>query len=328
MFIGRKTNRRAIALFIGMACCLLLPATVAALTLIPPSIELGLNPGQKSQTSIKLFNETADTVELYPEPRSFTAKGETGQPSFDFSTPVEGLASWITVEPGPIVLKPNERYEVPLTITPPANADPGGHYASVFFSTAPPKEGAGQVHIASKVGTLLLTRVAGTVTETGSISEFQTTSGRTIFTRPPVEFFVRYENSGNVHLRPTGTVTITNMFGKVAGTADFNAGNGATLPKSVRRYDIKWEKAQVNGSSSFWSEYGNEKSNFGFGRYTAKLSISAGTSVPFTKTATLVFWLFPWHVILIWALGVVVVVVVLFILIKRYNAWIIKKAAK
>ena len=44
-----------------------------AITLIPPSLELGLIPGQSLQTSIKLFNESDATVQLYPEAVDFSA---------------------------------------------------------------------------------------------------------------------------------------------------------------------------------------------------------------------------------------------------------------
>ena len=300
------------------------------LTLIPPSLEISLIPGQTSNTIIKLYNETQDTLQLYTEARSFTAKGETGQPDFDFEAEPIGLSEWIEVEKGPIVLEPGERVEIPVTINPPSDADPGGHYATVFFSSNPPDEG--QVRISSKLGTLLLGRVAGDIIEDGLIAGFGLVEGKAMFNRLPIEFFARFQNTGNVHLRPTGAIAINSMFGKETGTVDVNAGKGATLPQTIRKYEAVWEKGQVRGVQGnfftrFWDEYANERNNFGFGKYTANLSLHAGTN-SIDDTATVSFWVMPWRVILVWGVVAVFGIIFLIILLKRYNAWIRKKAEK
>ncbi|MDD5039659.1 MAG: hypothetical protein PHY34_00750 [Patescibacteria group bacterium] len=300
-----------------------------AITLIPPSLEISLTPGQTSQTIVKLFNETANTLQLYTEARNFTAQGETGQPTFDFNAEQVGLSSWVSVEKGPIVIAPNERYEVPVTISTPSDADPGGHYASLFFTSTPPE--AGQIKISSKVGTLLLAKVAGDVSEQGSIAEFNVVGSKHVLNRPPVQFFARFKNTGNVHLRPTGTIAVSNMFGKVSDTIEFNAGRGATLRDSTRRYEAVWERGQVgdtagNAWTAFWKEYGNEKNNFALGKYTAKLSVTAGTSDSVSDQASVSYWIIPWRVLLVWGIVIVIAVLLLILAIKRYNAWIVKKS--
>ncbi|XOU93988.1 MAG: hypothetical protein ACNFW9_04030 [Candidatus Kerfeldbacteria bacterium] len=302
-----------------------------AITLIPPTLELGLTPGQAVNTVIKLFNETSETIELYTEARSFTAKDDTGQPDFDFNTESIGLSTWMNVEEGPIVIESGERYEVSVIINPPINADPGGHYAALFFTSAAPEEG--QVKVASKIGTLILASVEGDVNEQGSISEFIVEDGQKMFNRLPVGFVSRFNNTGNVHLKPVGNVEINNLFGKTTDTLDFNASKGATLPKSTRKYDIVWEKGNVdnvsgNFWSDFWQEFGNEKDNFAFGKYTATLSITAGTSQIVSDTGTVTFWVMPWRLLLVWFIVIVFGILLLIFLFKKYNAWIIKKAKK
>ena len=68
--------------------------------------------------------------------------------------------------------------------------------------------------------------------------------------------------------------------------------------------------------------------NFAFGKYTAILSLEAGTKSSVTDTAEVGFWVLPWRVILVWGLGIVLGVFIIIWLFKRYNAWIIKKARK
>lgn len=302
-----------------------------AITLIPPTLELGLTPGQKAITVIKLFNESPDTVELFTEARNFTAKNDTGQPDFDFDSEPLGLSTWMEVESGPITIASGERYEVPVTINPPDNADPGGHYAALFFTSAAPEEG--QVKVASKIGTLILANVEGDVEEAGNIEEFIVEDGQTMFNRLPVGFTIRFQNTGNVHLKPTGSIEIKNTFGSVTDTLDFNASKGATLPDTTRKYEAVWEKGIVNSTTGsiwadFWQEYNNETSNFAFGKYTAVLNVEAGTNKSVTETAEIGFWVLPWRVILVWGLGIVLGVIIIIWLFKRYNAWIIKKAKK
>ncbi len=331
--MNNKSNklfkRAVVAAGIVLGIIFFVTPTAKAITLIPPQIEVGLKPGTEYNTVIKLFNETEKTISLYTEARSFTAKGETGQPEFDFDSEPSGISTWMNVEEGPIVLAPGERYQVPLVISPPQNADPGGHYAAVFFSSSPPE--TGQVTISTKVGTLVLARVDGEIVEQGSIVGFDTSDGKSSFNRPPVEMFARFQNSGNVHLRPAGTVEVKNMFGKVSDSIEFNASRGATLPDTTRKYDIVWEKAQVgdttgNAWSSFWKEYSNEWDNFALGKYTATLSVTAGSTDSVTDTASISFWIFPWRVLVIWGLIVIAGIFLLIVAFKKYNAWIVRKS--
>ncbi|MFH1207746.1 MAG: hypothetical protein V1668_04035 [Patescibacteria group bacterium] len=306
------------------------PGTAKAITLIPPMLEFGLIKGEPTKTSIKIFNETTAPVELYTEVKNFTASGDSGQPAFDFTDAEQvGFSTWVTVQKGPITVNPGARFEVPVTINTPTDADPGGHYAAVFFTTSPPADG--QVRIASKIGTLLLAQVSGDVKESGSISEFDSFSAQKGFNRLPVKFYTIFKNTGNIHLRPTGSIAITNMFGKEQAKLAFNSANGATLPSSSRRYETTWEKMSVNEStgnawSGFWQEYANERTNFAIGRFTAKVSVTAGSANSVADNAQMTFWVFPWHILLVWFVVLVLVVLALIMGIKKYNQWIVKKS--
>lgn len=303
---------------------------VQALTLIAPTFEQDVDPGIASETEIKLYNETQDTLMLYPEVVSFTAKGETGQPTFDFEAPLEGVATWFDLPEGPITLEGGERKVVPITIIPPVDAEPGGHYATVFFGTSPPNvEDPGSLALATKLGSLFLLRVFGDVTEEGSIAEFGLDGNKTSLNRLPATLFTRFQNSGNIHLRPAGTITIKNLLGAETATLDFNAKGGATLPDTIRRYDTIWEKGQVkeatgNFWSKFWTEFSNEKNNFALGRYKANLALTAGTLIQ--DTAEVSFWVWPWRILLISLIVIVLIIFLLILLMKRYNKWIVKKA--
>lgn len=301
-----------------------------ALTLIPPSLEVDLIKGQTYQTSVKLFNEEEKQLTLYSSTANFGAKDETGNPGFNFNAPIEGLSSWIQVDKGPFVIKAGERIEIPIKIITPANAEPGGQYSAVFFSENPPDKA--QIAIGSKLGVLVLARVAGEVVEKGSIKEFMVDTTAGMLRRLPINFIIRYENTGNVHLRPTGNVLIKNMWGHEVANLEVNPEKGATLPKTIRRYDVTWESkntfvaASGNPWQQFWKKYSNEKKNLAYGKYTAKLDLTAGVNDGVVSTSAITFWIFPWHIILVDGVILIAIIVLLILLIRQYNKWLIKRA--
>lgn len=298
-----------------------------AITIIPPSLEFEAPPGQTYQTSVKLFNETDQTVVLYSEATNFGAAGETGRPSYRFEADPVGLSSWISVEQGPYTLEPSARVTVPITIAPPADAEPGGHYAAIFFSDQPSDAvQGGAVSVGSKIGILLLARVPGDVTEAGGIKEFFIEDKHTSLNRLPITFVTRYENTGNVHLRPTGLIEIQNMLGSAVSSLEFNPSNGATLPQTIRKYDTIWQKGAVDEAGGFWTEFKNERNNFAIGRYTASIDLEAGIDTEISDGAELTFWVLPWRVMIVWGIGVIFILVILWFLIKRYNKWVVAKA--
>ncbi len=303
-----------------------------AITIIPPSFEFQVKPGETIKTKIKLFNEEQQAKQLYSDVTNFTAQGETGNPQFDLKAQRVDLSAWIDVGPGPYPMQAGDRIEVPITINVPKDAEPGGHYAAVFFTTKPPDtEESGSIGIASAIGSLFLVRVEGEIREQGSLIEFSVAEGKTLFSRAPIDFFVRFSNTGNVHLRPTGTLTIKNMFGGTSDTIDVNPGKGATLPGQIRKYEVKWERGQVQAGtgsawSDFWKEFSNEWNNFAIGKYTASLALTYGITPAGNASGELDFWVLPWHVLLVSLFTLAIVVVLLIFFIKRYNAWIIRKA--
>lgn len=299
-----------------------------ALTLVPPSLEYGVDPGQNVTGKIKLYNEGTSPVTVFASASNFTAKDEKGTPNFDFATTPTDLASWVSLPEGSLTLNSGDRLEIPITIKIPSNADPGGHYAGVFFGTDPslqPKEG-GQVNIRSLIGTLLIVRVSGDVKEAAALEQFGMDGGKSTLSRLPATLFVRIKNEGNVHVRPEGTIVITNLFGKKSASLTLNDVNGAVLPKSVRRFDATWARTQDPAKvGNFFSEIGAEWRNFGLGTYTATATVTYGQGHQ-TLTRTLKFTVIPWRLLLVEVLGIALIIFLLFFGIRQYNAAIIRKA--
>lgn len=276
---------------------LLVPMGADALTLQPTFQELTLTPGVTTTTAVELENETQEAIELTSEVVIFTAKDETGEPEFDFDAPATGIVQWTSAEQGPFTLAAGAKDTVIITIDTPSNADPGGHYVAVFFNQVLEADEPGQVNIESKLGTLFLATVTGSYTEQGSIVEFSTVGGATSYTKGPVDFTLRYQNTGDVHLKPTGTVTVKSMFGSDVATMTVNSEGGATLPGGIRKYDV-----------ASWADIGN-----GFGKYTVTVNLTAGAA---SNSATISFWVFSTMGTVI-AVVIAIVVIVLIVVLLR-----------
>ena len=320
-----------------------------ALTLSPTLLELGVEPGGEINSKIKVFNESSGTVSLYPSAVNFTSQDEIGTPYFLYEEK-EGLAAWIEIIPGPIVLLPGERQDVIFTIKVPQGAESGGHYAGILFGSAPSDVSpeTGQVTIVSKLGALLLVRVSGDVTFQSAIQEFHILNDKTFFTRLPVDFWYRLRNGGNLHIRPQGEIAIKNIFGLTVTRkpkedmdaaerrkyqyrfVDANPVDGAVLPESIRRFEAAWKKSEPydieyrNFFQNFFSQAIAEYKNFAFGRYTAFLKLP---NVPESLSMQgISFWVFPWHFLIVFIVILTISIWLVVLIVSRYNRWIINRA--
>ncbi|MBI5467091.1 MAG: hypothetical protein HY975_02650 [Candidatus Kerfeldbacteria bacterium] len=297
-----------------------------ALTLVPPSIEYTTDPGKKIETTVKLFNEASTPVTVTVTTANFGAKGETGEPDFKFDAATADLASWIKPGQSQLTLAAGERVTVPVTISVPANADPGGHYAGIFFGSGGSATDSGQVAIQSKLGTLVILRVEGEIRETATVASFGTKDKKTSYSNLPVTFEFRVSNTGNVHIRPQGTVLIKNLFGGESATFNLNDVNGAVLPNSIRAFDVTWKKlAATNKRSNFFQKIGNEWKNFALGPYTATASVTYGQTKQ-NLVATARVTVMPWELLIVMALVIAGVILLIVFGVRAYNTAIIRRA--
>ncbi|MBI4426673.1 MAG: hypothetical protein HY567_03785 [Candidatus Kerfeldbacteria bacterium] len=316
---------RILTLALSLSLVALLAAQRSeALTISPPTFEVMAKPGESKSLSIRVINDQSTLVTLFTSTANFKAQGETGQPDFLFDVETIDLASWIKPGKTSFTLEPGDSTFVPFTIDVPAQAEPGGHYAGLFFGTGAPAADGGQVGIESKLGALIILSVEGNIRESAAVKEFDTSPDRR--NHLPVPFVLRIENIGNVHFRPAGFVTIRNMFGGVSTTIPVNPKEGAVLPASIRRFDLLWQRldSQDNGGS-FFRELADEWKNFGLGSYTAEAVVTYGQNDR-VITATTKFTVFPWRLFLLIAVIVVVLIWLLVKGIKSYNAMIVRRA--
>lgn len=305
-----------------------MPGSARALTLTPARFELRGNPGDVLTEEMTLINENNDTETFYSSFANFEAQGETGSPTF--INPTDDLGTWMTADPS-VTLAPRQQKKVDFTISIPKDAEPGGHFAVVFWGTSP--SGATGVSIGAKTGVLVLLSVNGDVKQEAGLLNFNTTNKKFWYETLPVDFEYRFRNDGGDRIKPSGTITLRDTFFIRASRLDANPSEGNVLPASTRRLTVEWQKysrpldyVEPSGFfARFWSSAVYEWKNFALGLYSAHLNVAYGTDAVHVKKTTW-FFVFPWQLVIILA---VIIFIVLWggkKLIRRYNRFIIERA--
>lgn len=314
-------------LFGLMLALLVLPRGASAITISPPYFDYSLNPGDTVLDVIKVYNEDQFPITLYPIVQNFTFKegDEQGTPEF-YSAEEDptgtALSKWVTVDTQPITIAPQQRANVQFAINVPAEkVQPGGHYGAIVLSSAPPEQKGGSVGIGQQIASLILVRVSGEVREVGNIAEFGFKKKQLWYNYLPVDFYLRFENAGNTHLRPTGNVFIKNMFGQQVAALKVNEGFTSVLPLSIRRYEFGWQHtANPEDKSELWKEW----HNFALGKYKATLVLNYGQQNQIVVEER-EFTVWPWRLLAILGGAVLFIAVVSTLLMKAYNKAVIRK---
>ncbi len=302
-----------------------------ALTVSPVRVEITGDPGATLQGKIELFNEQEGARTFFTSFENFEPSGDSGAPHFIGAK--DDLATWIKAE-NKVVLESGKRVVVPFSITIPKNAEPGGHFAAIFFgSQEPGAQGGGQISIGGKIGVLVLLRVSGEVAEGGGLLGFSAKDKQRFFSSLPVTFTYRLNNTGGDRVVPLGEIKIKNTLRMTSATLLANKNDGSVLPGSARKFEVVWgeESQPINNtgqkteSPGFFEMTGKQWSDFHFGWYTANLNLSWGATNQ-TANASYSFFVIPWQLLFI--IFVILAIIGFFgrIGLKKYNRFIIAQA--
>lgn len=317
-----RTTTKKILSAITLSSFALSVLTAQALTISPARVELTGDKGETISDSFLLINDQDTEQTFYTSVENFESQGESGTPNF--TNAKEGLSTWVKVV-DKVVLKKGERVKIPYTVEIPQSAESGGHFAAIFLSTVPPSTQDGQVSVGAKIGMLVFLKITGDVKESGGLLEFTLKEGKKVLTSLPVQFFYRFKNDGNDRVNPEGEIIITNTFGAETARLDANKAKGNVLPGSVRKFDARLGDNEAPAMSApFLEQVKFQKSNFAFGMYTAHVKLAFGGKG--IAESSLTYFVIPWQLLSVVLVGILVVVIVLSILLKRYNRWVIKQA--
>ncbi len=288
-----------------------------ALEIAPPVLSLVADPGEVIDTQISLRDVSTSSLVVTSTVNDFTAAGEDGSPKIDVDKTEPSpysIISWVSPLPE-LNLKPRQIEKLPVKITVPANAVPGGYYGVVRFSAVPPDVETSGVSLSASLGALIFIRVNGDAKESMEIVEFSVNKdGDTgsFFDAAPLEFVERIKNTGTVHEQPVGTIIVKDMFGKNVVGLNVNLENRNVLPNSTRKFTTPLDKSSIGNRMLF-------------GRYTAELTSKFGLKGQ-TVTKKISFWVIPWKLILGVITILAIAIVGIIYAIRRNNERLLGKS--
>lgn len=281
----------------------------------PARVEKELHPGEKSHFNIKVTNGKSVEKKFFIKLSEFGAdEDESGKPIFsDRPISAHSAFGWFKFPVESITIPSNARREIPVDIEVPENAESGGYYHAIILTEEDPavKEKGPTVGVVQEVGTLVLIKVPGLIRESGKVKEV--VPEKSIFWSQPIKIFTRFENTGNIHIKPTGLIEIYNMFGQKEEVMQINSSFSNVLPGTARRFENTWSPSKLFFVLP------------AFGRYKVVSLVSYGLPTVVSKVEPFYFWLIPIKFILV-ILGIIVFfTLILYTLLKLYKRHVISQ---
>lgn len=236
----------------------------------PTRFVMELAPGEERTIKIEVLSRAGDEFTYSVSVEDFSSD-ESGNDIVMYGGKDGPFSSrkWITPGITQINLKHAERVTIPVTVKIPTNAAIGDHYSTVLFQRDPKGVQPG-FNIVARVGVLLLITVKGQVIREGELKSFGTESP--FYWWLPATLGIRYQNTGTVHLVPTGKVEIRNVFGILVD--EIPVKDWYVLRNSTRGRLITWQPG------------------FALGYYKATLTLNANANHE-TETLSTSFWVIP-----------------------------------
>ena len=293
------------AIFILLVAILLIfpPNSVQAqggIKVWPTKVDMTIDDGGQAERIINVQNEGDETIDVRAYVMDFTIDKDN---EFIFSEPGHesySASKWLSVNCADFELAPGESQEVEVVIAAPADIEPGGHYAALFFETVPSVNQEG-VTIAARIPSLFYITVPG-VTDADVVADADIVSlilpG--FIEKGPVEVGVVVENSGNVHLTIAAKAYFSDLFG---GNSELDLGQVTVLPDGEGTLTGSWQEAPF---------IGRVRANFVIGYFDQHEEL-------FNKSQRGEFWVIPWkHLAAIVAVAIFLVLLIV-LLHRRYR---------
>jgi hypothetical protein len=232
---------------------------------------------------------------------------KVGQPKVIFdsdkSAPANSFKSLVSPL-GKINIPAKSQKDITVNISVPGNANPGGYYGAV--RVAPINEADKNVTLAASVGTLFLIRVPGNLTESLNLTELTASkngsNGRFFINGGDMAVVTKLQNTGNIHVKPFGTIKITDSKGTVVEEYEFNFNEPRSnvLPNSTRKFEDSLKNQK-------W-----------FGKYTITANLGYGTGGNLI-TSKNTFWVFPAWLVISIAVAILAIIVVAFLIYRKVS---------
>lgn len=227
-----------------------------SLAVSPAITEWEVQPGEALSKNIRVINKSDQPLPIKVGPGQFLANEDVPQEKQHLYSSF----GWFTISESAFILPPKETKEVEVKLEVPASAEPGGHYATIYFHQL--SEAQSGTSVVGRVGTLAFITVGGDI--------HKSLTSRSFSVKPQAgEYTIsdRLENTGNVHVTPKVTFKIYDIHGKEIHQETLA---NIILPYTQRDYTTTWQPPF-------------------FGKYTITSEVTLGDKVLSTSSATI------WH---------------------------------
>lgn len=249
----------------------------------PGRTVLELQPGQTIIVNLLVTNRISEDRQfnLQVEDISGSRDPQQGITIMGNERGPYSIRDYISFPVSEFTLSLGERARVPVEISIPADAEPGGYYGAVFVTTTridfdPTAVNSAQSPIIARIGSQFFVTVPGEVMTNSVLRDVSLATSRWWYESGPVSVMVTTENTGSIHLVQGADMTVKNMFGEEVGYVQVEP--WFVLPQALRLREIIWDR------------------EFLLGRYTADVRVGLGYD-DIVETRTIVFWVLPWRII-------------------------------
>jgi hypothetical protein len=146
-----------------------------------------------------------------------------------------GLASWMILEKDAVFIPAGKSQQLVITIDNRPSLAPGGHYGAILATAVdefgrPAGDRVGVKQVLSSL--VLATKEGGANHDLNMVTQTSNAG----WVRLPTAVVQRFQNAGNVHVTPRGTVAVKDAAGRVVARGAMNEESAVILPESFRRY--------------------------------------------------------------------------------------------
>lgn len=195
-----------------------------SLGISPLRSELTISPGTSFDGKLTLTNSGKQAVSVSLKAEVFSVTNQT----YDYAFNPSGTGvDWVSFSKDIITIDPTKSAVITYKVSVPLDAEPGGHYVSLFASSSPSTSVNG-VSSVNRVASLLYITVAGDITQTGKVLTFN--SPYISFQNP--EWTATLQNSGSAHFHSLYSVQVVSLFGKKPLSS--TQSDSLILPSSIR----------------------------------------------------------------------------------------------
>ncbi len=260
----------------------------------PAIMEKVVSPEKVVNGSLEVFNLTNFPLPVKAFVTSFSPKDLIDIP--ENKRDIYDASKWISINEPDFILQAKSHRVISYTIRAPKSAEPGGHYATIFFQPLVPEQALSpqNLYIVERVGTLVLLTVPGDITENIKAANFSVPHFSQF---GPVALTLALENTGNTHIRPRGKIEVINFQGKVIFSTPLN--EGLVIPGTTKTYAVP---------------FGNSNT---FGKFYARATIIYGTDQQKITATSNSFWVIPYIPVIILVITAVLAVFFLFKIRRR-----------